>query len=118
MTEERRKAKEAAEKAAEAGENPIKAKAPQAPVSFPCTVTNHEKTDLFCVEAGDGLWKCNNPAVKKSANWGWKAVCQECDNFLKEKKAAEMAALAKKETEDKENTQENNSQENKTEESQ
>ena len=40
------------------------------------------------------------------------------NNFLKEKKAAEMAALAKKETEDKENTQENNSQENKTEESQ
>ena len=118
LKEDRRKAKEAEEKAAARGQNPIKAKAPKAPVSFPCTVTNPVKTELFCVEGSDGLWKCNNPAVKKSANWGWKAVCQECDDFLKAKKTAETTqddtapalseTAAKVETEGKESSQENN----------
>lgn len=107
LKEERRKAKEAAEKN---GGNPIKAKAPKAPVSFPCTVTNEFKTDLFCEDAGNGLFKCKNPAVKKSGLWKWKPICLECEEFLKSKQGekekfikptAEQEA-ANKEAKDKE----------------
>eukprot|EP00505_MAST-04D_sp_SCG-Rhode-Island_P003844 Stramenopile-MAST_4_protein_3844 len=83
--EERRKAKEA-----EAA-NPIKAKAPKAPVSFPCTVTAETKSDLHCEPVDGGLFKCSNQAVEKSSLWGWKAVCEECDEYLKAKKAGDAA---------------------------
>ncbi len=90
LKEERRKAKEAAEKN---GGNPIKAKAPKAPVSFPCTVTNDVKTDLFCEDAGNGLFKCKNPAVKKSGLWKWKPVCKECEDFLKSKQGEQVKII-------------------------
>jgi len=107
LKEERRKAKEAAEKN---GENPIKAKAPKAAVSFPCTVTNDTKTDLFCVDAGNGLFKCQNAAVKKSGLWKWKPVCQACEDFLKSKQGEQVKIIkptaeqeaANKEAKDKE----------------
>lgn len=91
LKEERRKAKEAQESAEANGSNPIKAKAPAASVSFPCTVTSKTKSELHCEPCGDGLFKCSNAAVKKSSLWGWKAVCAQCDEFLKAKKAEETA---------------------------
>ena len=110
LKEERRKAKEAAEKN---GGNPIKAKAPKPQVSFPCTVTSNVKTELFCVDNGDGVFRCENPAVKKSGLWNWKPVCQQCEDYLKAKQGEQVKLVkptaeqeaANKEAKDKEDAE-------------
>ena len=110
LKEERRKAKEAAEKN---GGNPIKAKAPKPQVSFPCTVTANVKTELFCVDNGDGVFRCQNPAVKKSGLWNWKPVCQQCEDYLKAKQGEQVKLVkptaeqeaANKEAKDKEDAE-------------
>ena len=109
LKEERRKAKEAAEKTG----NPIKAKAPKPQVSFPCTVTSNVKTELFCVDNGDGVFRCENPAVKKSGLWNWKPVCQQCEDYLKAKQGEQVKLVkptaeqeaANKEAKDKEDAE-------------
>ena len=82
-------------------------------MSFPCTVTSDVKTELFCVDNGDGLFKCQNPAVKKSGLWNWKPVCQQCEDYLKAKQGEQVKLVkptaeqeaANKEAKDKEDAE-------------